>query len=91
MTPFLVFVLVPALIGIASATVFRRLRYASLAAAIGSPLVVYLWVKSIDPAETWSSLATLLVAPLVMGVAVTTVALCAGRSQIRRRTAWDDA
>ena len=54
-------------------------------------MVVYLWVKLIDPADTWSPLATLLVSPLVMAVAVTTVLLCAGRSQIRRHRGLDDA
>jgi len=91
MTPLLVLFVVPALIGLASAMVFRKIRGASFAAAMGSPLVVYLWVKLIDPADTWSPLATLLVSPLVMAVAVTTVLLCAGRSQIRRHRGLDDA
>jgi hypothetical protein len=91
MTPLLVLIVVPALIGVASAMVFRRIRGASLAAAVGSPMFVYLWVKSVDPSDTWSPLATLLVSPLVIAVAVTTVLLCAGRSHIRRHGGWDDS
>jgi len=91
MTPLLVLFILPALIGLGSAMVFRRIRGASLAAAIGAPLLVYLWVKSVDPADMWSPLATLLVSPLVMAVAVTTALFCTGRSQIRRHQGWDDA
>jgi len=91
MTPLLVLFILPALIGLASAMVFRKIRSASFAAAMGSPLAVYLWVRAVDPADTWSPLATLLVSPLVMAVAVTTVLLCAGRSQIRRHRGWNDA
>ena len=91
MTPLLVLIIVPALIGLAAAMAFRKIRDASFAAALGSPVVVYLWVTAVDPSDTWSPLATLLVAPLVMAVAVTTVLLCAGRSHIRRHRGWDDA
>ncbi|TMH25824.1 MAG: hypothetical protein E6H66_25705 [Betaproteobacteria bacterium] len=91
MTPFLVLFVMPMVIGLASAMMFRRIRSASFAAAIGSPLMVYLFVKAVDPSDQWSPLATLLVSPLVIAVAVTTVLLCAGRSQVRKHRAWDDA
>jgi len=91
MTPRLVLFIMPALIGLASVIVFRKIRGASFAAAVGAPLGVYLWVKMVAPADTWSPLAALLVSPLVIAVAVTTVLLCAGRSQVRRRRAWEDA
>ena len=94
MTPLVVLVIMPALIGLASAMVFRKIKGASFAAALGSPLAVYLWVTAIDPSDTWSPLATLLVAtgaPLVIALAVTTVLLCAGRPHIRRHSGWDDA
>ena len=91
MAPFLVLFVLPVLIGIGSALLFRKIRGASFAAAVGSPLIVYLCVKWVDPADTWSPLATLLVSPLVIAVAVTTVLLCAGRSHLRRHRALDDA
>jgi hypothetical protein len=84
MAPFLVLFLLPLLFGVACALLFRRMRSASFAAAIGSPLAVYLWVGIVDPADTWSPLATLLVSPLVIAVAVTTVLLCAGRFHLRK-------
>ena len=91
MAPFLVLFVLPVLIGIASALLFRKIRGASFAAAVGSPLTVYLCVKWVDPADTWSPLATLLVSPLVIAMAVTTVLLCAGRSHLRKHRALDDA
>jgi hypothetical protein len=91
MEPLIVLFLLPALIGGTSCVLFRTMKGASLAATLASPLVLFLCVKSVDPADTWSPLATLLASPLVIGVAVTAVLLCAGRAHARKHRGWHDA
>jgi glycerol-3-phosphate acyltransferase PlsY len=80
MKALLVFFVLPTLIGIACIVLIRALRAASLAAAIGAPLVVFLCIELLDPDDAWNWLAALLVSPLVMAIAVITVMLCCRRS-----------
>jgi hypothetical protein len=80
MKALLIFFLLPTAIGVASISLIRALRAASLAAAIGAPLVVFVCIEVLDPDDTWNWLAALLVSPLVMAIAVITVMLCCRRS-----------
>jgi hypothetical protein len=85
MKALLVFFVLPTLIGMASIALIRALRAASLAAAIGAPLVVFLCIEALDPDDAWNWIAALLVSPLVMAIAVITVMLCC-----RRPARYDD-
>jgi fumarate reductase subunit C len=79
MRPLLVLFLLPAVGGFIAFVLFRNVRRASFAAAIGSPLVIYALVKVLEPSDPWSAFATFLVSPLVIAVAVITVFICSGR------------
>ena len=72
MKPFLVLVVMPVLIGIASELAFRDARKASLAATIGTTLAVCLCVQIFDPNAAWTWVAALLVSPLPIAFAVAT-------------------
>ncbi len=85
MEPFVILVVVPALIGVAAELYYRDAKNASLAAALGSVLVVCLCVKTLDPDGGGNWLAGLMVSPLPIAFAVGFVLLCYGRSQNRRR------
>ena len=85
MEPLVILVVLPILIGIASEMQFRDTKKASLAAALASALVVCLCVNALDPHETWSWVAALLVSPLPIAFAVIAVLICYGGSQDRRR------
>jgi hypothetical protein len=85
MKPFVILLVLPVLIGIASEFYFRDAKKASLAAALGSGIVVIFGVIVLDPAGTWNWIAALLVSPLPMAFAVVTVLFCYGRLQMRRR------
>lgn len=79
MKALLIFFVLPMLIGMASIALIRALRAASLAAAIGAPVVVFLCIEVLDPDDAWNWIAALLVSPLVMAIAVITVMLCCRR------------
>ena len=85
MEPLLILFLLPALIGIVSEWVFCDTKNASVAAMIGSALLVYLCLMVLDPGGTWNWLAALLVLPLPIAFALTAVVIFDGRSQARRR------
>jgi hypothetical protein len=91
MEPILILVLLPVLVGIVANTLFRTIRSAALAATTGAPIVVYLCFRVLDPDGTWSWLAALLVAPLVIAMALVTVLLWFGRSRVRKRSSWNGA
>jgi hypothetical protein len=91
MKPILILVLLPVLIGVVANTLFRSIRSATLAATIGAPVVVYFCLWALDPDGTWSWLAALLVAPLVIAMALVTVLLWYGRSRVRKRHSWNGA
>jgi hypothetical protein len=91
MKPILILVLLPVLVGIVANTFFRAIRSAALAATLAAPLAVYLCFRVLDPDGTWSWLAALLVAPLVISMALVTVLLWFGRSRVRKRNSWNDA
>ena len=89
MKPLLILVFLPVLIGVVSNTLFRAMRSAAFAATISAPIVVYLCFKALDPDSTWSWLAAVLVAPLVISMALVTVLLWFGRSRARKRRSWN--
>ncbi len=91
MKPILILVLLPVLIGVVANTLFRGIRSATFAATIGAPIVVYCCLRALDPDGTWSWLAALLVAPLVIPMALVTVLLWFGRSRVRKRNSWNGA
>ena len=85
MEPLLVLVLLPLLIGVAAEVLFRDTLRASLAATLIAPLLVYICLASLDPGGTWNWLASLLVAPLAMALALAAVMVCFGRTHARKR------
>jgi len=85
MEPFVVLLVLPVVIGVASVALFRDTIRASCAATFASPLVVFGALRSLDPDGTWNWLATLLVAPLAIAFSLATVMACFGRSQARKR------
>jgi hypothetical protein len=91
MKPILILVFLPVLVGVAANTLSGTIRSAAFAATIGSPVVVFVCLRLLDPDGTWSWLAALLVAPLVMAMALVTVLLWFGRSRTRKRSSWNGA
>jgi hypothetical protein len=89
MKPILILVFLPVLVGVVANTLPGTIRSAALVAAIGSPVVVFICLRLLDPDGTWSWLAALLVAPLVMAMALVTVLLWFGRSRARKRSSWN--
>jgi hypothetical protein len=85
MKPLVIILVLPVLIGIASEFYFRDAKRASLAAGVGSALVVFLGVIVLDPAGTWNWVAALLLSPLPIAFGVVTVLYCYGRLQMGRR------
>jgi len=85
MEPVFVLIVLPVFIGIVSELIFRDTRHASLAAAIGSVLAVWLCVRGRDPEAMWDWLAALLVSPLPIGFALAAVLVCYGRQEARHR------
>jgi hypothetical protein len=85
MEPFVVLVVLPVLIGIASELVFRDARKASLAAALGTTSAVCVSVQALDSNAAWTWLAALLVSPLPIAFAVATAMFLYGHLQARRR------
>lgn len=91
MEPFLILVVVPVLIGVASELAFRDARRASLAATIGTALVICLSVQVLDSSAQWTWFAALLVSPLPIAFAVATALFLYGHLQTRRRNRRDGA
>jgi len=80
MKALIVLFVLPTLVGVASKALIQEIQGASLAAAIGAPIVVFACIGMIDPEDGWNWLAALLVSPLVIAVAVITVFLCYRRA-----------
>ncbi len=89
--PLLILVFLPVLIGVVSNALFRAIRSASFFAILGAPIVVYLCFKFLDPEDTWSWFAALLVSPLVMSMALVTVLVWFGRHRPRKRSSSNGA
>jgi hypothetical protein len=85
MEPLVVLFVLPVLIGIAAVALFRDTTRASCAATFASPLVVFCCLSSLDPEGRWNWLATLLVAPLAIALALAAVMMRYGRSNVRKR------
>jgi hypothetical protein len=84
--PLVVLILLPVLIGVAAERFFRDTIRASAVATIVSPTVVYFCLTTLDPGGTWNWLATLLVSPLAIALALAAVMVCFGRTQGRKRS-----
>jgi ABC-type polysaccharide/polyol phosphate export permease len=89
--PLVVLLLLPVLIGIVSEALFRDTTRASCVATFASPLVVYFCITYLDPHGGWNWLATLLIAPLAIALALAAVMVCFGRTHVRRRPHRDGA
>jgi Na+-driven multidrug efflux pump len=89
--PLAVLVVLPIAIGIVSELVFRDTAHASLAAAIGTTLVVFLCLQLLAPAGLWNWLAVLLISPLAIASALAAVLILYGRTQSRHRGRRHDA
>ena len=76
MNALFVFFVLPIFIGVGCQLVIRTIRGASLAAAIAAPVVVVLCIMTVDPEDSWNWIAALLVSPLIVAIAVTTVMVC---------------
>jgi hypothetical protein len=83
--PVAVLVVLPIVIGIVSELVFRDTAHASFAAALATTLLVFLCLRLLAPAGMWNWAATLLVSPLAIAAAITTVLVLYGRKESRRR------
>jgi hypothetical protein len=83
--PFAVLVVAPLLIGVASQLVFGDTRKAACAAMLGAAAVVIGGVIAGDPGGAWTWLASLLVMPLPIALALSAVLLCHGRSGVRHK------
>jgi hypothetical protein len=84
-------VFLPVLIGVVSNALFRAVRSATFFATLGAPIVVYLCFLYLDPDNTWSWFAALLVAPLVISTALVTVLVWFGRHRPRKRSSSNGA
>lgn len=81
MEPLVILFVSPVLIGIASEVFFHDAKKASFAAALGSAVFACSCVQVLDRDGTWTWFAALLVSPLPIAFALTTVLLWYGRSQ----------
>jgi uncharacterized protein YqgC (DUF456 family) len=85
MEPLLVLILMPVLIGVMAELIFRDTTRASLAAALGCLLAVFLCLDYLEPDGRLSWLATLLVSPFAIAFSLVAVLFCYGRAQARKR------
>jgi hypothetical protein len=85
---FVVFFVLPILIGGGAKLLVHSIRGASFAAAVAAPVSAFLCIRAFDPEDAWTWLAALLVSPLVMALAVITVLLCHRRARAAKRSAW---
>jgi hypothetical protein len=83
--PFAVLVVAPLLIGVASQLVFGDARKAACAAMLGAAVLVVGSVIAGDPGGAWTWLASLLVLPLPVALALTAALLVHGRSGVRHK------
>jgi hypothetical protein len=90
MNALLVLVVAPVIVGILAELAFRDARRASLAATLGSALVVALSVQLLDSSAQWNWVAAVLVSPVPIAFAVATALLVYGHWQGGRRGRWHD-
>jgi Na+-driven multidrug efflux pump len=89
--PIVVLVVLPIVIGVLSELVFRATTHASLAAAIGTTVAVFVSLRFLASEGPWTWFAALLVTPLAIASALAAVILVYGRSHARRRRGRHDA
>lgn len=85
MQPLFVLILLPMLIGVVAELIFRDTTRASLAAALGCLLAVFLCLDFLEPDGQYSWLATLLVSPFAIAFSLVAVLISYGRAQSRKR------
>jgi hypothetical protein len=76
MQPLIVLLLVPLLIGAVFGATLRDIPKATLASAVIAPMLVFVCIIALNPGDSWNWLATLLVSPLVIAIALTAVLVC---------------
>lgn len=84
MKPLLILVILPLAIGCAAEHFARHTRAAAVAATLASSATVFAALLLLDPAGTWNWLATLLVLPLPIALALAAVQLAHGRASSRK-------
>ena len=89
--PLIVLIVLPVLIGLGAEWLFHDMRRASVAATVGCTLFLYACLGVLDPEGTWNWLATLLVLPLPISLALAAVIIYYGRSQAQRHHRRHDA
>ena len=85
-TPLLVLVVLPLLVGVAAATLLRDTNRACFAAALVSTALVYACLDRLAPGGEWTWLATFLIAPLTIAFALAAVLVSFGRTHVRKRS-----
>ena len=85
MQPLLVLVVMPLLVGVLAALMFRDTRRASLAAALVSTVILYACLSTLNPSGEWTVLATFLVSPLTLAFALLAVLVVFGHGHLHRR------
>jgi hypothetical protein len=79
MTPALVLVIFPVLVGILAEAIFRDARRSSFAAVAGSAAMTLLAVLVLDTGSAWNWLAAIMVLPIPISIAVSVAQFCYGR------------
>ena len=90
MEPLIILVVLPVLIGVTAELIFRDTKRASLAAALGCAMVVFLCLTYLDPVGTLSWLAALLVAPFALALSLAAVFVTFGHGPPRKRNHGHD-
>jgi len=86
MQPLFVLVIMPLLVGVVAALIFRDTVRASLVAAIVSTAILYTCLSVLNPSGDWTILATFLVSPLTLAFALAAVVVVFGRGHAHPRT-----
>lgn len=85
MEALVVLVLLPLAIGVAAELVFRDTAHASLVAAVGSLLAIFLCLRYLEPEGSMSWLAALLVSPFAIAFSLVAVLWSFSRLHPRKR------
>ena len=85
MQPLIVLVAMPVAVGVLAAVVLRDMRRASLAAAIVSTALLYGCLSWLNHGGAWTLLATFLVSPLTLAIALAAVITVFGHGHMHRR------
>jgi hypothetical protein len=86
MQPLLILVVMPVVVGVLAAVAFRDTRRASLVAALGTTLILYACLSTLNPGGDWTILATLMVLPLTLAFTLAAVLVVFGHGHLQRRS-----